>query len=259
MRTDNKLKRVLGEGKSVLGTWSVLPSTSVANVIASAGFDFIIIDMEHGPSSFETAEDMVRAVESEGCTPLVRVPANQDWLILRALEIGTHGVVVPQITDAAEARKAIHAIKYYPEGLRGFSPFTRSAGYAPKNTREIAGTQNARTLSVLLVEGVSGIANLDGILEVSGIDVIYLGTYDLSQSAGYPGQPDHPEVLNYIRQCTVKIMDKGISVGILAQTEKDMANWLGLGIRFIAYQADCALLAGACEHVRSSFNARNLL
>ena len=253
MRKPNQLKARLAQGEFVLGTWSVLPSPAVANVIAAAGFDFMIIDMEHGPTSFETAEDMVRAVESEGCTPLIRIPANQDWLILRGLEIGCHGVVVPQITTREEAQAALQAIKYYPEGTRGFSPFTRSGGYTALHAKELAARENAETMSVLLVEGVEGIGNLDAILETPGIDVIYLGTYDLSQSAGYPGQADHPEVIAFVESCVTRIRQHGVTVGCLAQDQAEMDRWHQLGIRFIAYLADCALLYHACLNVRSMF------
>jgi len=254
MRHANRLKRTLAAGQPALGTWCVLPSAAAANVIAAAGFDFIIVDMEHGPASFETAEDMVRAAETEECTPLVRVPTNQDAIILRALETGAHGIVVPQIVHAADAQQAIASIKYYPEGRRGLSPFTRSAGYGLQSTPETVRRENAETMSVLLVEGVEGIGNLDAIMAVPGIDVIYLGTYDLSQSAGHPGEPDHPAVRGYVEQCVGRIRARGIVPGILAQSDRDLAAWIGLGIRFIAYQADCALLARAAAAVRQAFD-----
>ncbi len=254
MRKKNNLKRRLAEGQAVLGTWSVLPSSSVANVICAAGFDFLIIDMEHGPSGFDTAEDIVRACEVEDATPLVRVSENKASLILRALEVGSHGVVVPQITSDEEARAALRAIKYGPEGERGFSPFTRSGGYTHENASSLPQRENAATLCILLVEGMDGIQNLDEILEVSGIDVIYLGTYDLSQSAGYPGQADHPEVVAFVEGCVKKIRAKKVAAGCLAQNQSDVRRWREIGIQFIPYIADCALLYHACRDVRNLFD-----
>ncbi len=254
MRKTNQLKQRLTQGEFVLGTWSVLPSPAVANVVGAAGFDFLIIDMEHGPISFEIAENVVRAAEGENCTPLIRVPANEEWLILRGLEIGSHGVVVPQITSAEEAQSAISAIKYSPEGHRGFSPYTRSGGYTSLNASGLAAQENINTLSVLLVEGKKGISNLDAILEVPNLDVIYLGTYDLSQSVGYPGQPDHPIVLGFVEECVQRIQKRGIAVGCLAESQMDVTRWRQLGIQFIAYQADCSLLYHACLEVAQRFN-----
>ena len=252
MRESNKLKKLLKDGKSLLGTWLVLPSSSVCNVISAAGFDFAIIDLEHGPMSFNTAEDMLRALETGGCIPLLRVPANKDWLILRGLEIGSRGIVIPQIQTEKDAQSAITSTKYYPEGERGFSPYTRSAGYTSINSDNLADRKNADILTVLLVEGIEGIKNLDNIIDTSGIDVIYLGTYDLSQSAGYPGQPTHPKVLRFVEKCVQSILKKGISVGCLAETEEQIKQWLKMGIQFIAYCADCSLLfqssKGAVDH-----------
>lgn len=253
MRKNNLLKKRLSEGQPVIGTWSVLPSPGVAEVIAGAGFDFIIIDMEHGPSSFETAEDIIRACEISDCTPLLRVTKNDESLILRGLEVGSHGIVVPSIGNNLEAKRAIESIKYFPEGHRGLSPFTRSARYTIENSENMAAEENLLTLSVLLVEGVSGIEALDDILAVEGIDVIYLGTYDLSQSVGVPGQTHHVEVIKHLEECTRKVRDKGIAVGCLAQSHEDIARWLELGIQFIPYQADCALLNSACCIIRDKF------
>ncbi len=248
--TKKTLKDKLHDGKSVIGTWSTIPSPSVVEVIAQAGFDFIIIDMEHGPMSFETAENMVRAAETKGCTPLVRVSANLDWQILRALEIGAHGVVVPQVTSPKEAERAIKAIKYYPRGERGFSPFTRAGGYTNQDTNKLAAKANKKTLSVLLVEGIQGIAELDSILKVPDIDVIYLGTYDLSQSAGHPGQPNHPDVLAYIKSCVGKIKKHSVAPGILIQDQVELKRAQDLGIQFLAYLADCAILYKTCADIK---------
>ena len=237
----------------VLGTWTVLPSPAVINVIAAAGFDYVIIDMEHGPMTFEKAEDMVRAAESKGCTPLLRVPANEEWLILRGLEIGSHGILVPQITNKEAAQKAISAMKYYPQGTRGFSPYTRSGGYTSLKAKTLAKRKNRETLTALLVEGVEGIKNLGEILKIRHLDLIYLGTYDLTQSAGHPGEPDHPEVQKFVKKCVKQIRNKGVAVGCLAESQVKVKQWKKLGIQFIAYGADCSLLYHACLDIKERF------
>lgn len=245
------LKKKLRGGESVIGTWSVIPSPSVAEIIARASFDFIIIDMEHGPTSFETAENMIRAAEMNGCSPLLRVPSNLDWQILRGLEIGSHGIVVPQITSVKEARRAVKAIKYFPKGKRGFSPFTRAGGYTNEGADKLATLANRKTLTVLLVEGTEGISDLDAILKVPNIDVVYLGTYDLSQSAGYPGQPNHPEVLAYVKRCVRKIRKYGVAAGILVQSPEELKRSKKLGVQFLAYLVDCAILHKTCVEIKS--------
>lgn len=249
MRKPNNLKRMLKEGKSCIGTWSVMPSASAANIMGAAGLDFVIIDMEHGPISFETAEDMVRALEGESCTPLIRVPSGNKQTILRALELGAHGVVVPQIETPQQAKDVVQATKYAPIGNRGVSVFTRSSGYYAVGQQGRTDRENEETMVVLLVEGIKGIKNLEKIAEVGNIDVIYIGTYDLSQSLGIPDQVDSPEVIKEVENCTKKIRSKGIAAGVLAQNERDIEQWLKIGVQFIPYMVDCAIFYQACSNI----------
>ena len=253
MRKSNILKKKLKRGDSCIGTWSVIPSSSVANIMAVAGFDFVIIDMEHGPISFETAEDMVRALESESCTPLVRVPSNNESAILRALEIGAHGIVVPQIETPEQAKNVISAVKYAPVGNRGVSVFTRSSGYYAVGQQGRTDKENKETTVVLLVESAKGIKNLDAIADVGNIDVIYVGTYDLSQSLRIPDQIDSPKIIKEVESCVKRIKNKGIAAGVLAQNEKDIEQWLKIGIQFIPYMVDCGILHQACSNIINKF------
>lgn len=253
MRRPNVLKKILKEGKSCIGTWSVLPSSAASNVMGAAGLDFVIIDMEHGPASFETAEDMVRALEGEGCAPLIRVPSNDAATILRALEVGAHGVVVPQIETPQQAKNVITAAKYTPVGKRGMSVYTRACGYYAVGQKGRTEKENQETIIVLLVEGVEGIRNIEAIADVGNIDVIYIGTYDLSQSLGIPDQVDSPKVIKAVEACVKKVRDKGISVGVLAQNERDIARWLKIGVQFIPYMVDCGIFHQACANIVKTF------
>ncbi len=249
MRIDNRLKPLLKNGGVAVGTWNVLPSDGVANVLAASGLDFIITDMEHGPATFETLESTVRAVESEGKTPIVRVPTLDESLILRALETGVHGIVVPQIQTEAQAIAAVDAVKYHPLGHRGLSPYTRSGGYTAQNAATLTSRENDRTMVILLVEGQEGLANLDRIAAVPGVDVIYLGIYDLSQAAGFPGEIRRPEVVALVKENIGRIRSAGVSAGCLASTPDDLRRYIELGVQFLAYEADCALLASAVQSV----------
>ena len=253
MRAKNLLKEKIKNNYPVLGTWQVLPSASVSNVIGAAGFDFSIIDMEHGTISFETAENMVRALESEQSTPLIRVPKNDASLILRALELGSNGIIVPQISSAKEAKKVVEAVKYHPAGKRGFSPFTRSAGYIAKDASLIAKKENVETFVGIIVEDLDGLNNLEEIVKVKGLDLIYLGKYDISQALGVPGDVNHLKVQGAIKRSTKIIKDNGLAVGSIANTEEDLRAFHELGINFIAYTADCSLLHNACTTVYENF------
>ena len=157
MTKHKNLKTRLKKGDVVIGPWCTIASASVINVLAAAGLDFVIIDMEHGPHSFQTAEDMIRAAEVENCTPLIRVARNDEALTLQALDIGAHGVIIPHIESPEDAESAISHAKYYPLGRRGFSPFTRAGGYSLHDVTNHSRIQNEQTLVIFVLEGKEGI------------------------------------------------------------------------------------------------------
>ena len=258
MRKSNQLRRRLKQGDKVIGTWCSIPSASVVNIVAASGLDFVIIDMEHGPHSFQTVEDMIRAAEVENCTPLVRVSKNDEALMLNALDIGAHGVVIPHIESRADADLAVSHAKYYPLGKRGFSPFTRAGGYSLYNVKTHSRTQNEQTLVILVLEGKEGIANLDDILSIENVgdkvDVVYIGAYDLSQAVGRPGQVDHPEVRKHLEISINKIKDRGIAAGgYVAKNEKDISWMYDIGMQFITLLPDCTILFHAFESLYHDF------
>jgi len=253
------IKTQLKQGKVVIGTWCTIPSASVINVIAAAGLDFVIIDMEHGPHSFQTVENMIRAAEIEDCAPLVRAAKNDGALILNALDIGAHGVVIPHIESRVDAELAISHAKYYPLGNRGFSPFTRAGNYSLYNVQNHSELQNKQTLVMLVLEGKKGIANLDDILTIESIkdkvDVIYIGAYDLSQAVGFPGQVDHPEVRKHLEMCIKKIRNHGIAAGgYVAKNTTDISWMCDMGMQFITLLPDCTILFHAFESLYDGFN-----
>lgn len=252
------MKDKLKAGKVFLGTWCTISSPSVINVIAAAGLDFAIIDMEHGPHSFQTVENMIRAAEVESCSPLVRVAKNDEALILNALDIGAHGVLVPHIEMQADAELAISHAKYYPLGNRGFSPFTRAGGYSLYNVQSHSQIENEKTIVVLILEGKDGISSLDEILDLenieSKVDVIYIGAYDLSQAVGFPGQVDHPEVRKHLEICIRKVRDRGLAAGgYVAKNSNDVAWMYEMGMQFITLLPDCTMLFHAFESLYNDF------
>jgi len=249
MHKTNFLKQKLSAGKTVVGTWSVIPSPTVSNILAKAGLDFIVIDGEHGPIGLETAENMIRACELEGCSPLFRVGDNNENLILRALEIGAHGVVIPQILNKMNAESAVNAVKYHPRGHRGYSPFTRAGSFSP--VEEHATISNSNTMTMFIVEGEEGITNLDGILEVEDIDIIYIGPYDLSQSVGCPGDITNPKVLRLMNQCCEKIVDRGLVAGSFVKDGEYAKMLIDNGVKFLAYRADCDIILNSTRDIIS--------
>jgi len=235
---ENRLKRQLAAGHLAVGTFCIIPNATVVEALGVAGLDFVILDTEHGPLSIETCEDLVRAADVSGTTPIIRVSRNQEDLILRALDIGAGGVQVPQCGSAEDAERIVRAAKYHPRGERGVSIFTRAGGYvgSPHHTE----TCNREQLVVVHIEGVNGVDNLDDVLAVDGIDVIFLGPYDLSQSLGITGQVDHPRVRETLASCAAKCRAAGRWVGSYAK-DVAMAKWLiSIGVQYIATLVDAA-------------------
>jgi 4-hydroxy-2-oxoheptanedioate aldolase len=253
MRKPNTIKRRLRQGEIVFGPWCILPSASVTNVIASTGVDFLIIDMEHGPTSFESAEGMVRSAESEGCCPLVRIGDRDETTILRTLDIGAHGILAPHVESKGDAREVVSFSKYYPLGKRGFSPYTRAGGYGGRKIEKHTEKENEETLVGVIIEGKAGIQNLESILETEALDLVYIGAYDLSQAMGMPGQVDHPAIKEKMEECIQRIKKAGIAAGgYVAKNDEDIKWMVDIGMQFITCLPDATVIFHAFkEQIRN--------
>lgn len=250
MTTENRVKAKLKAGGRVFGTWSMLASPAVMNVIGQAGLDFVIIDMEHGPMSFETAENQIYATESAGSTPIIRLGEGSEPSILRALEIGAQALMVSHVSSADEAHRIVRATKYYPDGDRGLSPFTRNHGYSDVNLAAKLRYANEQMFVGVLVEGQEGLDNLEAIAQVPGLDMIYLGVYDIAQSVGAAGNVNHPKVLTVVRDCVKLLEVKGLAAGSVARDKDYLQLLFEAGFRFISYRVDCAMLRDGFEAAR---------
>lgn len=235
----NKLKRKLTKGESVIGTWCEIPSPEFINVLAKAGLDFVIIDMEHGAMDFMTVGRMVMAADADNCAAIIRVSTNDDSAILRALEIAPQGIIVPHIESVNDRVKAVEYAKFAPLGKRSLNPFTRAGGYHshPNFTNE----QNKNILLSLLVEGENGIEKLHEIID-ENIDIIYIGTYDISLVLGVPGDVTNKKVLITLEKMVKTIRQKGKVVGCMFHDEKELAYFKKIGIQFLCYKVDTAVV-----------------
>ena len=251
----NKLKEKLCKGEPVLGTWNTLSSPLVTEVFAQSGLDFQIIDLEHGPFILDKLNLHVSACENSlSCTPLVRIPSNEDWMSLQALDQGAHGVVVPHISSREAAEKLVNSIKYYPSGERGFTPFSKAGGFNNNNTSDYIKNANESVLSVVIIESEEGLKNLDEILDVEGIDVVYFGAFDLSQILGCPGEVKNKKVINAIKNGVEKANIKGKYAGGFVPQSKDDVKWLlDMGMKFITYEVDSSIIYTQARDVSDWF------
>lgn len=232
----------LKEGRPLAGIFVGLPSPALVEMAGYAGFDFVIIDNEHGPAGYETTEHLVRAAQSAGTIPIVRVSSNDPAEILHVLDVGASGVQVPQVNTKAEAERAVQAAKYPPLGLRGAASTTRAAGYGFFGGPGHLQASNEGIAVIVHLETVEAVENLDGILQVPGIDVVFIGPTDLSLSMGYGGDANHPQVRGVMEDCARRILAAGKHVGI-AGTPGNLGSWIALGVRYVAVNAT-GLIAG---------------
>jgi 4-hydroxy-2-oxoheptanedioate aldolase len=236
------LKQRLASGAYLLGPFVRIPDPAVTEILGYAGFDFMIIDTEHGPLGVHQAENLVRAAALAGTAPIIRVRENAESMIVRALDTGAAGVQIPQVNSAEAAKAAIAAAKFYPDGCRGVCRFTRNAEYSHIPTPGYFPQANENELVVIMIEGAGGIREIDAILDVPGIDVVFLGPYDLSQALGVTGQVTHSKVLQTIESITKKARDRGIVVGSFADRPENVRRQRAMGIQYLSYCIDTGLI-----------------
>lgn len=253
MARENLLKSKLKAGKRVFGTWSMLGSSLVVNAIGASEVDFIILDMEHGSMSFETVENQILSAEAAGFTPIVRLGDASEPNILHALEIGAQAILVSHVATAADAKNIVDACRYAPVGNRGLSPFTRHHGYSDLDLAAKLKSANEQMFVGVLVEGAEGLKNLDSICDVPGLDMVYVGVYDISQSLGVSGDVRHPKVIEVVRDCVRKIEAKGLIAGSVARDKEYLKLLYDSNFKFLAYRVDSAVLREGFESARGWF------
>lgn len=243
---ENQLKHKLQQGEVALGLFINCAYPAFIEICGYAGFDFAIIDLEHGPLHPLVAEDLCRAADCVGIAPIVRVGKNDSLQIQRALDIGSAGIQVPQIETKDDAEACVRSAKYSPLGSRGLSFCTRAGVYTAAGT-QITDQLNKESLVVIHVEGIRGVENLKEIVSVPHIDVIFLGPYDLSQSLGIPGQVRDPRVLELMHNCINTIRSAGKIVGTFADSPEIAKQWIDAGIQYIALGVDAGIFLHACQ------------
>ncbi len=240
-------RQKLTEG-NVKGPFSKTEDPAIIEAIGYAGFDFVILDLEHGPNSVRSLQGLIRAAQITGMLPVVRIKENRYNMAAEVLDIGAGGVQVPKITHPEEAREAVRAARYAPEGNRGVCRFVRAADYSAAD-RFVYFKEANEALIVIQVEGKEAIANIDSILEVKGIDVLFIGPYDLSQSLGVPGKIDHPEVVQAMENIVGKCTMKGVVAGTFVDTVENALKWKKAGVRYISYSVDIGLMYEKCREI----------
>ncbi|MDX1434663.1 MAG: aldolase/citrate lyase family protein [Gammaproteobacteria bacterium] len=240
-RPINPLRARLEAGKPGIGMLVSMPSLATAQVLAHAGFDWLFLDMEHGPMSIESVHAMVAATQGTRASPLVRVPWNHHWLVKAVLDSGALGIIFPMIRSRADAEAAARSVRYPPAGNRGFGPF-----YAPLRfgvpMSEYADPADREILCVLLIEHRDAIEDIDAIVQVPGVDACLIAPFDLSMSYGHRDGWDHDEVRAAVTRAEQAILASDVHLGGLAM-DNDLANdMIARGYRLLLTGFDTLLL-----------------
>lgn len=243
------MKQRFLKGPALKAIFSIIPSTHVVEMIGVAGFDAVILDMEHGPYTINSLVPLILAAKARGIFPVARVRSADPSLIGAALDAGAAGILVPQVTSAVTAAEVVRAARFAPEGLRGVNPWVRAADYSASATW-FADSNNSICI-MAMIEGKSGLDALPDILKVPGLDGIFLGPVDMAQSLGVAGQPEHPKVIEAFRQTITLASAVGVGIGVFAPTPAAAHRWLELGVNFVAVSEDTAVILHALRRLVS--------
>jgi len=245
------LKDKLQAGQTQRGCWLGLGAVAAAEIAATAGFDWCLIDGEHAPYDIASVAAQARVLGPDAC---VRIPKDRDWMIKQVLDLGLHTVVVPMIDTAAQAREMANAMRYptaqFPSGTRGIgAAIVRASGY--NADRDYLQTANDRVCLMVQAESAEALQNLDAICAVEGVDGVFIGPADLAASMGYAHDLDHPDVQAAIDEALRTIAASGKIAGALTFDADRAKHYEAQGARMIAVASDVAVLAGALRGVIS--------
>jgi 4-hydroxy-2-oxoheptanedioate aldolase len=249
----NTFKRALKAGKAQIGLWSSLSSNYSVEVIAGAGFDWILLDSEHSPADIESLLRQLQAAAPYPTQPIVRVPWNDMVWIKRVLDIGAQTLLVPYVSTAAEARDAVAYTRYPPQGLHGVAGTTRATRFG--RIKDYAKRAHEETCLLVQVETRAALDNIEAIAAVDGVDGIFIGPADLHASLGHTGEIAHASVKPLIDEAIRRIRKCGCAPGILTPNEADARHWLGCGALFVAVGADVGILARGAETLAAKFKS----
>lgn len=219
----------------------------VTTLVGQVGFDFLFIDMEHGPYSLETVADLIRGARSTGCAPIIRVPSAERYFISRVLDAGAEGIMVPMLSTREQAERAVRYAKYAPMGKRGVGLRTGQTDYTAPKASDFTAQANEKTLIIAQIENAQGIRNIDEIMSVDGIDLAVLGPNDLSFDLGCQGETGNPEVREAIQKVVEGCRRCGKHSGIHMGNLELLLYWKAQGMTFIAYNTDTGLLYKAAS------------
>jgi 4-hydroxy-2-oxoheptanedioate aldolase len=247
----NLFKAALAEHRPQIGLWSSLCSNIVAEILAGAGFDWVLVDTEHAPNEIPDVLSQLQAMATGTAEPVVRCAWNDAVLIKRILDIGARSLLVPFVQNAGEARKAVAATRYPPYGMRGVSVAPRANRYGRVAGYHAKAQENICVL--VQVETRAALREIEAIALVEGVDGIFIGPSDLAADLGHLGNPRHPEVQSAIADACARIRAAGKAAGMLTGDPDEALGYLRQGFEFVAVGSDTGVLANGARKLAADF------
>jgi 4-hydroxy-2-oxoheptanedioate aldolase len=247
----NVFKQQLLQRQRLIGLWSSLCSNLVAEILAHAGFDWILLDTEHSPNELPDLLCQLQAMSGGRAHPIVRAAWNDTVLIKRILDIGARSILLPYVQSADEARRAVAAVRYPPRGVRGVSAGSRASGFG--RARDYLKLADEQICLLVQIETRSALAQLESNATVEGVDGVFIGPADLAASLGHIGEPQHAEVQQALQQAGERLARLGKAAGILTTVEADARRYLQWGYSFVAVGVDTTLLVRAADSLAGVF------
>ena len=249
----NPFKRALKAGKPQIGLWSTLSSSYTVEVVAGAGFDWLLLDSEHSPVDIENLLTQLQAAAPYASHPIVRIPWNDMVNTKRVLDIGAQSLLIPYVQTAEEARSAVASTRYPPAGVRGVAGTTRATRFG--RVKEYAKRAHEEICVLVQVETQSALGSIEAICAVDGVDGVFIGPADLHASMGHAGETANAKVKPLIDDAIRRILKAGKAPGILTPNEADARHWLGCGALFVAVGSDAGILARGADALAAKFKS----
>lgn len=250
----NAFKAAISQDRFQLGLWVALASPYAAEVVSGSGFDWLLIDGEHGPNDIPLLSAQIGAVARSGSHPMVRLPIGETWMIKQILDTGAQTLLIPMVESVEQAQALVRAVRYPPHGIRGVgaalgraSQFSRIGDYLE--------TANEEICLIVQIESRAGLAALDDIAALDGVDGLFIGPSDLAADMGFLGQPGHPEVTAAIKDAFERIKKAGKARGIMTLSLDQARLYRDMGASFMAIGTDVTLLVSATTRLREDFLA----
>ena len=249
------IKKRIQEGKPVNGCWLNLGNALTTDIVGTAGFDWLLIDLEHGAGNEQILLTQLQALESSNSAAFVRVESNAKARIHRVLDFGVEGVMCPHIDTPEEARAFVNGIRYPPHGSRGIARMVRASGFG-KTLAEYTRNANDTIVGIAQIESPEALKHLDDIAAIDGIDVLFIGPADLSISLGIFGQFDHPMFVDGVKATIAAAKKAGKASGILLSNADDYDKYYNMGMRFIGCGSDAGFVAEGSRSLVAKLNAK---